>query len=98
MARKALKMINGKLKFLYEQAIFLNFPCKRLLCNALIQPHFDYGCTSWDALLSKAFKGRFQIGQNKCIRYSLDLAPYTDISAIHFRKINWLPVEHRVEL
>ena len=47
MARKALKKINGKLKFLYRQAIFLNPACKRLLCNALIQPHFDYGCASW---------------------------------------------------
>ena len=36
--------------------------------------------------------------QNKCIRYCLDLPPRTHISAIHFRKINWLPVEHRVEL
>ena len=30
--------------------------------------------------------------------YCLDLPPCTHISAIHFRKINWLPVEHRVEL
>ena len=36
--------------------------------------------------------------QNTCIRYCLDLPPRTHISAIHFRKINWLPVEHRVEL
>ena len=56
MARKALKKVNGKLKFLYRQATFLNPACKRLLCNALIQPHFDYGCTSWYPLLSKALK------------------------------------------
>ena len=59
MVRKALKKINWKLKFLYRQAIFLNPACKRLLCTALIQPHFDYGCTSWYPLLSKAFKKRF---------------------------------------
>ena len=46
MAWKILKRINDKLKFLYRQADFLNPSCKRLLCNALIQPHFDYGCTS----------------------------------------------------
>ena len=45
MARRALKKINGKLIFLYRQAIFLNSTCKRLCCNALIQPHFDYSCT-----------------------------------------------------
>ena len=49
-------------------------------------------------LLSKVFKKRFQITQNKCIRYCLDLPPRSHISTTHFRKINWLPVELRVEL
>ena len=98
MARRALKKINEELKFLYRQAIFLNPAWKRLLCNPLIQPLFDYGCTSWYPLLSKAFKKRFQIAQNKCIRYCLDLPPRSHISAIHFNKINWFPLEHRVEL
>ena len=98
MARKILKKINDKLKFLYRQADFLNPSCKRLLCNALIQPHFDYGCTSWYPLLNKAFKKRFQTTQNKCIRYCLDLPSRSHISATHFRKINWLPVDLRVEL
>ena len=92
VARKALKKINGKLKTLYRQIIFLNPACKRLLCNTLNLPHFDCGCTSWYPLLSKAFKKRFRIAQNKCIRYCLDLPLRTHISAIHFRKINWLPV------
>ena len=60
MARKALSKINVKLKFLYRQATFLNPTCKRLLCNALIQPLFDYGCTSWYPLLSKMFKKGFR--------------------------------------
>ena len=98
MARKVLNKINGKLKFSYKQATFLNPTCKRLLCNALIQPHFDHGCTSWYPLLSKVFKKRRQITQNKCIRYCLDLPPRSHISTTHFRKINWLPVELRVEL
>ena len=51
MTRKALKNINGKLKFLYRQAIFLNPTYKILLYNVVIQPHFDYGCTSWYPLL-----------------------------------------------
>ena len=98
MVRKILKKINDKLKFLYRQADFLNPSCERLLCNALIQPHFDYGCTSWYPLLNKAFKKRFQTTQNKCIRYCLDLPSRSYISATHFRKINWLPVDLRVEL
>ena len=98
MTRRALKKINGEIKFLYRQAIFLNPACKRLLCNALIQPHFDYGCTSWYPLLCKTFKKRFHIAQIKCIRYCLDHSPRTYISARHFNKINWLPVVHRTQL
>ena len=71
---------------------------KRLLCNVLIQPHFDYGCASWYPLVNKAFKKRFQIAQNKCVQYCLDLSLCTHISALHFNKIKQLPVEHRVEL
>ena len=101
MARRALKKINWKLKILYRQAIFFNPACKRLLCNALIQSRFDSVCTSWYPLLTfkkKKKRKRFQIAQIKCIQYCLDLSLYTLISATHFNKINWLPVEHRVEL
>ena len=28
---------------------------KRLLCNALIQPHFDYACSAWYPNLHKKF-------------------------------------------
>ena len=88
-------------KFSIRLNVNLNFykcnpSCKRLLCNALIQPHFDYYCISWYPLLSKEFKKRFQITQNKCIRYCLDLPPSFHISTTHFRKINWVPVELRV--
>ena len=80
IAWKALSKFNSKLNFLYRQATFLNPTCKRLLCNALIQPRFDYGCKSRYPLLSKVFKKRFQISQNKCIRYYLDLPPRSNIS------------------
>ena len=66
--------------------------------NTLIQPHFDYGGTSWYSLLSKALKTKLQIAQNKCIRFCLELSPHGHINPSHFRKTNWLPVERRVEL
>ena len=46
MARRVLKKINTKLNLLWRQGNYLNYSSRRLLCNALIQPHFDYGCTS----------------------------------------------------
>ena len=88
MPRKVLKKINTKLNFLLRQSNYLNYSSRRLLCNALIQPHFDYGCTSWYPLLSKALKTKLQIAQNKCIRFCLELPPQGHISPSHFRKMN----------
>ena len=97
MASKVLKKINAKLKFLYHQSRYLTPAYRRLLCNALIQPHFDYGCSSWFPLLKKNLKLKLQKVQNKCIRFCLNLPPRSHIDPSHFRKISWLPVSDRVE-
>ena len=44
MALKVINKINGKLKFLYRKNRFLSPERRRMLCNALIQRHFDYTC------------------------------------------------------
>ena len=81
-----------------KKSNYFNYLSRRLLCHTLIQPHFDYGCTSQYSLLSKTLKTNLQIVQNKCIRYCLELPSPGHINPSHFRKLNWLPVEHRVEL
>ena len=98
MTRRVLKKSNTKLNFLWRQNNYFNYSSRQLLCNALTQPHFDYGYTSWYPLLSRALKTKLQIAQNKCIRFCLELPPRGRINPSHFRKINWLPVERRVEL
>ena len=97
MASKVLKKINAKLKFLYRQRRHLTPTYRRLLRSALIQPHFDYGCSSWFLLLKKNLELELQKAQNKCIRFCLNLSPRSHIDPSHFRKINWLPVSDRVE-
>ena len=47
---------------------------------------------------SKALKTKLQIAHNKCICFCLRLPPRGHTNPSHFRKINWLRVEHRVEL
>ena len=37
---------------------------KRLLCNVLIQPHFDYVCSSWFPLSKKNLEFKLQKAQN----------------------------------
>ena len=97
MASKVLKKINAKLKFLYRQSRYLTPAYRRLLCNALIQPHFDYGCSSWFPLLKKNLKAKLQKAQNKCISFCLNLPPRSYIDPSYLRKINWLPVSDRVK-
>ena len=97
MANHVLSKINGKLRFLYRKQNFFNKTTRRLICNALIQPHFDYACSSWYPLLTQGLKNKIQISQNKCIRYCLKLNNRDHIGITEFKEINWLPVKRRVE-
>ena len=46
MTLKVINKINGRHKFLYRKNRYLTPYLKRLLHNALIQPHFDYTCSA----------------------------------------------------
>ena len=48
-------------------------------------------------LLKKYLKLKVQKAQNKFIRFCLNLPPRSYIDPLHFRKINWIPVNDRVE-
>ena len=73
MALHVIHKINNKLKFLYRKNDFLTPTLRCLLCNALIQPHFDYACSAWYPNLSKKLKHRIQTTQNKCMGFCLRL-------------------------
>ena len=92
MALTIVSKINTRLKFLYRKNKFLSPQLRRLLCNALIQPHFDYACSVWYPNLNKKFKTKLQTLQNKCC-LQLDNRAYVGIT--EFKKINWLPVDYR---
>ena len=97
MATRMLGKINGKLKFLYRKQNFLDGSLRRLLLNALIQPHFDYACTSWYPMLNKRLSKKIQAAQNKCIRLYLNLKKTAHIGATEFKAINWLPTKNRMD-
>ena len=96
MATKVLGKINGRLKFLCRKQKFLGFSLRRLLCNALIQPHFDYACAAWYPNLNKRFVKKIKICQNKCIRFCLKLKNRDHVGVKEFREINWLPDQRKV--
>ena len=95
MGLHVLNKLNSKLKFLYRKNKFLSLPLKRLLCNALIQPHFDFACAAWFPNLNQGLQKKLQTFQNKCIRFCLQLDNRTHIDAEQFRAINWLSVSDR---
>ena len=68
---------------------------RRLLCNVLIQPHFDYGCSSWFPLSKKNLKLKLQKAQ--MYSFLTKFLPRSHIDLSHFRTINWLPISDRVE-
>ena len=48
MALSVINKINNKLKFIYQKKKTNRFlTLRQLLCNALIQPHFDCACSAW---------------------------------------------------
>ena len=97
MARMVLKKINGKKKVLYRQRRYLSYPLKRMLCNTLIQPHYDFACCFCYLNLSMSLKTKLQTTHNSCIKYCLGLKDRSHIGENKFEKINWLPVSNRVD-
>ena len=95
MALKMINKIHSKLRFLYRKNKFLTPFLRRMLCNALIQPHFDYACMAWYPKLTQALKNKIQIMQNKCIRFCLQLNQRNHIGLKEFKEINWLNTSDR---
>ena len=96
MALKVINKINSRLKFLHRKNKFLTTALRRLLCNALNQPHFEYASSAWYPKLTEKMKNKIQITQNKCIRYCLQLDKMTHISKNEFETLNWLSVKDRL--
>ena len=82
MAHKVISKVNARLKFLHWKNKYLTPNLRRLLCNTLIQPHFDYACSAWYPNLSKKLKNRIQTSQNKCIRFCLQLDKMSHIKQL----------------
>ena len=92
MALKVINKINSRLRFLDRKNSFLSRPVRRLLCNSLIQLHFDYAYPAWYPNLNKRLKSNLQILQNKYIRFCLNLSNRAHIEQKKLEQVNWMPV------
>ena len=97
IARNATCNIHKKVKFLLRNTNFFNMKVKKMLTTALIQCHFDYASASWFSGLSKKNKSKFQVLQNKVVRYLLNLTPRTHVGVNEFKAVTMLPVNYRVD-
>ena len=94
-ALNVIDKVNSCLKFLHRQNRFLTPPLRRLLCNPLLQPLFDYASAAWFSNLSKRLELHLQASQNKCIRFCLQLDKMSKIRVKYFLQLNWLNVHDR---
>ena len=97
MGLSSLKKINKCLKFMYRKASFLDFRCRKMLCQALLQSHFDYACNIWYRSLDKQHVKKFQCAQNKIIRYIYGYEARHHLLFSDFCKLNLLDVKSRVD-
>ena len=96
MALHAINKINSRLKLVYRQDKFLNKSLRRLLCNALIQPFFNYDCGAWYANRNQSLKNSLQARQHKCIKFCFEIGDKTSVQVKDFEDINWLNVDDRL--
>ena len=97
MSLKVINKIDRRLRFLYRTNRLLSPPLCRLLCNSLIQSHFNHACSAWYPNLNKRLMSKLQILQNKCRRFCLNLNNRDLIEQNVFEKNNWLPANDRFE-
>ena len=97
MATSVIKKVNQRTRFLGRMSSFVNKRALGTLAGAIIQPHYDYACSSWYSNITMPLKTKLQTSQNKLIRLLLDLRPMTHISPTHFAGLGWLNVEDRVK-
>ena len=84
-------------KFSYRKNQFLTPELLWLLCNAIIQPHFDYACSACYPNLTQKLKMKLQVMQNKCIRFCRQLGKISTIFHKQFKNLTWLSVITRFE-
>jgi hypothetical protein len=96
IAKNIIKKANGRMKFMYRQGSCLNQNCRKILCSALIQCHFDYACCSWYSGLSRELQHKLQTTQNKMIRFILNVGPRTHIGQKDLSSLNFMNVNDRV--
>ena len=91
-----LKSCAGRLSFLYRNASFLDFHCRKMLCMALIQSYIDYCSSSWYESLSASLKTKLDVLQRKMLRFVFRFDYRQHVGKAEFKSLSWLTISDRV--
>ena len=95
MAHKVITKVSTRLKLSHRKNKYFTQNLSGLICNALIQPHFDYACSALYPNLSQKLKNKIQTSLSKCICFCVQLDKVSHISQEEFETINRLPIKGR---
>ena len=70
---------------------------RKLLCSALVNPHFEYACNAWYRSVNAKVKHKLQTAQNKMIISLPNYGCRRHIGFFDFKKSNCLDINARVD-
>ena len=82
---------------MYRQGNCLNTSLRKMLCNSLIQCHFDYACSSWYNGITKQLINRLQTKQNKVTIFIDKYDCRTSLKVSDYSNLGLLNIENRVK-
>ena len=91
-----ISKISARISFLYRNIHLLSFQCRKTLCTALIQPYFDYCCSSWYESLSMKYKLKLDTLQRRMVRLIFKFEPRDHVGQEHLQRLGWFSVADRV--
>jgi hypothetical protein len=87
------KTVNKKLALLRRLKVYLPLPTRVLFYNTHILPHMDYCSVVWGR---STFINRLLLLQKRAARIILDVTDFTFPSSEMFKKLNWMPINDRI--
>ena len=90
--KEVIKKCAGRIGFLYRHSSSLDFNCRKILCNSLIQPYLDNCCMSWYSSITKELRNRLDVIQRRLVRFvfSMDRMGHVDLRDLG--RLSWLSV------
>ena len=83
--------------FLYRHSASLDFNCRRILCNSLIQPYLDYCCTAWYSSLTADLRRKLDVIQRRMVRFVLSRDRLSHVDSTDLKYLSWLSIPDRVK-